>query len=228
MKEIADHDQLNAYVRAHQMEEVFPESLAPYIALYHFEPGEWICSQGQTLEYVYVLVKGKVKVYTNSAEGKTLILSFKTPPEVIGDIEYIEETDIINTVEAVSPVVMIGVHHTRLKQHAGEHPPFLRFMLNIIARKFYVKSTSLSFHLMHSVDVRLASYLLSVSSEERKTLSTASLKDAANLIGTSYRHMNRVLQSFSEKGWIERKRGSIVVKDREGLYEASGQSIYEK
>jgi bacterial/archaeal transporter family-2 protein len=38
----------------------------------------------------------------NQVKGKRLILSFKSPLDVIGDIEYVQCTDIINTVEAVS------------------------------------------------------------------------------------------------------------------------------
>jgi hypothetical protein len=40
-----------------------------------------------------------------------LILSFKTPLEVIGDLEYVQGIDFINTVEAVCSVIMIGVDH---------------------------------------------------------------------------------------------------------------------
>lgn len=232
MKELTDRKLLDDYVRMHSIESVFPKEIRPHLSLYSFELGESVCSQGEALEYVYVLVKGKLKIYTTSAEGKTLILSFKTPLEVIGDIEFVQETDIINTVEAVSPVIMIGVHRRVLKQWAESHLPLLQFLLHIVTRKFYVKSSSLSFHLMHPVDVRLASYLLSVSYDEsdsllRGQLSTAGLRDAANLIGTSYRHMNRIIQSFCEKGLIERKRGFIIVKDRKGLQALSGQSIYE-
>ncbi|MCI2255833.1 cyclic nucleotide-binding domain-containing protein [Domibacillus sp. PGB-M46] len=232
MKEQTNRKQLKDYLRMHHIESVFPAELQPYLSLYHFDPGEWVCSQGEALENVYVLVKGKLKVYTTSAEGKTLILSFQKPLAVIGDIEYVQGIDIINTVEAVSPVVMIGVHHHLLKRWAGDHPPLLQFLLYIITEKFYMKSTSLNFHFMYPVDVRLASYLLSVSFDESHALfegklSTASLRDAANLIGTSYRHMNRVIQSFCAQGLVERKKGCIIVKDRQGLQALAGQSIYE-
>lgn len=75
---------------------------------------------------------------------------------------------------------------------------------------------------MNPVEMRLASYLLSVSFDESDSLckgqlSTASLMDATNLIGTSYRHLNRVIQQFCAEGLIERNKGFILVKDREGL-----------
>ncbi|MDO3676175.1 Crp/Fnr family transcriptional regulator [Paenibacillus ehimensis] len=228
MKEIQDREQLKHYLRAFQLESVFHEPLRPHLSLYGFEPGDLICTQGQAAEYLYVLVHGKLKIYTTSSEGKTLVLSFKTPLEVIGDVEYVRGTPILNTVEAVTSVCMIGVHYRWLHNYGKDHAPLLQFLLEIITQKFYVKSNSLSFNLMYPVEVRLASYLLSVTSEESDSrLEGVSLSDAANFIGTSYRHLNRVIRQFCIQGLVERHKGIIVVKDRNGLSALAGHNIYE-
>ncbi|MNI78242.1 DNA-binding transcriptional activator YeiL [compost metagenome] len=85
---------------------------------------------------------------------------------------------------------------------------------------------------MYPVEVRLASYLLSISTEEDGTvfheeLDAFNLTDIANLIGTSYRHLNRVIQKLCTDGLIERNQGFILVKDRAGLREVAGHNIYE-
>jgi CRP-like cAMP-binding protein len=231
VKELNDQEQLDAYIQTYQLESIFHEPLIPHLSLYSFEQGELICSQGEASQYLYILVKGKVKIYTSSPEGNTLILSFKKPLEVIGDIEYVRGIDIINTVEAVSPVWMIGIHHRWLKKYGSDHAPLLQFLLDIITRKFHLKNNSMSFNIMYPVEVRLASYLLSVSFDESDSLNknqlSISIKDAANLIGTSYRHLNRVITQLCAEGLIERNRGSILVKDRNGLRELAGDNIYE-
>lgn len=232
VKEIHDQGRLRSYLQLYQLDSVFDERMLPHLSLYSFEQGELICTQGEAAQNLFVLVKGKVKIYTTSSEGKTLILSFKTPLDVIGDIEYVQGIDIINTVEAVSSVEMIGIHHRWLVKYAQDYPPFLQFMLRIITQKFFLKSNFLSFNLMHPVEVRLASYLLSVSYEDSDSKLadqpiSLSLKDAANLIGTSYRHLNRIIQKFCEDGLVERSKGSIKVKNRKGLSELASRNIYE-
>jgi CRP-like cAMP-binding protein len=231
LKTWKDQEELQSYLKLYDLESKFNKQLIPHLSLYSFEQGELICSQGEPSEYLYVLVRGKVKIYTSSVEGKTLILSFKTPLEVIGDLEYVQEIDFINTVEAVSAVCMIGVHHKWLKKYGSDHAPFLQFLLEIITRKFHLKSNSMSLNIMYPVDVRLANYLLSVSFDESDSLfkSTVSIniKDAANLIGTSYRHLNRVISQFDAEGLIERKKGFILVKNREKLKKLAGDNIYE-
>lgn len=232
MKEIQDRKLLHSYIQSHHIESIFNEPLLPHLSLYNFDQGELICSQGEPSQHLYVLVKGKIKIYNQSAEGRRLVISFKTPLEVIGDIEYIQGIDIINTVEAVSPVCMIGVHYRWLKQLSSDYSPLLNFLLDIITRKFLIKSNSFSLNLMHPVEVRLASYILSVSFDEsnalfRGKLSTSSLTDVSNLIGTSYRHLNRVIQKLCAAGLIERNREYIEVKDREGLSVLASRNIYK-
>jgi CRP-like cAMP-binding protein len=231
VKELKDTEQMQSYIQTYQIESIFPEPLLPHLSLYSFEQGELICSQGESSQYLYVLVKGKIKIYTSSPDDKTLILSFKKPLEVIGDIEYVRDIDIINTVEAVTSVFMIGVHHQWLKKYGSDHAPLLKFLLNIITKKLELNNKSMNLTIMYPVEVRLASYLLSVSLDEFDSLFKnrirISIKDAANLIGTSYRHLNRVITQLAGEGLIERNKGYILVKDREGLRGLAGGNIYE-
>ena len=226
-------ERIRSFIFQHALDGIIPEALYPHLTLSEFRQGEPICSQGEKSGSLYILVKGKIKIYNTSAEDKTLVVSFKTPLELIGDIEYFQDIEIINTVEAVSPVVMIKVPYPALKEHGSDYAPLLRFLLDIITRKFSLKSQFMSFNLIYPVEVRLASYLLSVTFDEsdsgfRGQLGTKGLTDAANLIGTSYRHLNRVLRKFAEEGLIQRSRAGIVVLDRDGLGKRAKQNIYEQ
>ncbi|TKI56325.1 cyclic nucleotide-binding domain-containing protein [Brevibacillus antibioticus] len=232
MKEIENRELLQQYLHEHQLASVFYEPFLPHLSLYQFDQGEFICAQGESACHLYVLVKGKVKVFTTSPEGKTLILSIKKPLEVIGDIEYVRGISYQNSVEAASSVQMIGIHYRWLKKYGTDYAPLLEFLLQIITNKFCVKSNSLSINLLYPVEVRFARYLLSVSIEEwhpanNEEISTSNLLDAANMIGTSYRHLNRVIQQFCKEGLIERANGHLLIKNREGLAKTASETPNE-
>lgn len=232
VEEIHDEQQLTQYLEQYQLETVFHEPLRPHMRLCYFEKCELICREGEASEYLYVLVEGKIKIFTTSAQDKTLVLCFKTPLEVVGDIEYVRESDIVNTVQAVLPVVMLRIHYQWLAELASDYAPLLKFLLKIISHKFYIDSNFSNFNLMYPVEVRLVSYLLSISTEEagnvvHEELDAFNLTDIANLIGTSYRHLNRVIQKLCTDGLIERHQGLIMIKDRAGLREIAGHNIYE-
>ncbi|MCH1624219.1 helix-turn-helix domain-containing protein [Ferdinandcohnia quinoae] len=82
------------------------------------------------------------------------------------------------------------------------------------------------------MEVRLASYLLSLSTEEEgniyyKEMRTSNLTEVAEIIGTSYRHLNRVIKKLVLEGLIERKKGSLYIKDLQRLRERANGHIYE-
>ncbi|OXM16238.1 Crp/Fnr family transcriptional regulator [Paenibacillus herberti] len=226
---------ISAYMRAFELESIFPGELIAKAELVKYGRGDTIMTQGEVASSLLILVEGKIKVFNTISDGKSLILSFLNPLEVIGDIEYAQRgMELMNTVEAVTPVTGIRFSYRQLDLHVQEQAPFLRFLLGIITRKFKIKNNSLSFNLLYPVEVRLASYLLSVisvASEEdgqaTTRLEAGALRDAANLIGTSYRHLNRVLVQFAADGLIERKRSSIAIRDREALSALAGDNIYE-
>lgn len=222
MNQANDREAIETCLREHRLDGVFPEPLKPHLSLREFAAGDLICVQGEPAETLYVLVKGKIKISNASAEGRTLVLSFKTPLEAIGDIEYFGGTEIKNTVEAVSAVVMIGAPYRWLRKYGDDSAPLLRFLLDILTKKFYYKSVHMSLNVMYPVEIRLASYLLSVSFDEsdeafRGRLPVASLAETANLLGASYRHVNRVIRKLVADGLLERNKSFIAVKNREAL-----------
>ncbi|MNC29965.1 DNA-binding transcriptional activator YeiL [compost metagenome] len=56
---------------------------------------------------------------------------------------------------------------------------------------------------------------------------TSTLADMADLLGTSYRHLNRIVRRFVEEGIIERKKGSLSVLDQNKLAQLANGNLYE-
>lgn len=232
MKEIIDKNQLLECLEQFGLNPIFSEEVKRKMSLYHFQQGEILCLKGEEIQHMYFLVKGKVKIFTTSPEGKTLIVRFKTPLAVIGDIEYVKRTEVFNTVEAVSEGLVIGVHFAELRGMETNQIDFLKFLLAIVTEKFYTESHATSLNMLYPVDIRLASYLLSLSTEREGSLfysemQTSNLMDIADLIGTSYRHLNRVIHKLSKEGIIQRKKGSLYIKDIQRLKKLADGNIYE-
>lgn len=214
------------YLSHYGLADLFLERVQQAMQMESLAGGERLLSQGDDSGTLYLLVKGKLKISMLSPEGKRLILAFKSPFDLVGDIEYIQQCPLINTVEAVTTTQVIRIPYEVLQKEMTDDPVWLQFLLETVTRKFKIKSHTMNFNLLYPVDVRLASYLLSMTPTEPKVDST-SLVDMADLIGTSYRHLNRVLQQFEQAGWITKKRGKITILDRSSLLAQAGQNIYE-
>lgn len=196
-----------------------------------FSPGECIYEQGFPLPFLTFLVKGKVKIYTTSEDGKRLIVTFNKPLELFGDLELVQQIDTLHTIEAVTPV-HIAVLLLGLARSWREDATFNEILLQSISRKFLTKSMTLSFHLLHEEDTRLASYLASISHDEQGAfinpfIPKKELKAIAEFIGITVRHQNRCIQSFEREGIIKRIPGFIEIIDSKQLLNYAKQNIYE-
>ena len=214
------------YLHRYKLAELFSEGVQQAMQMETLAPGDRLLSQGADSGTLYLLVEGKLKISMLSPDGKRLILAFKSPFDLVGDIEYVQQCPLINTVEAVTTTRVIRIPYEALQKEMADDAAWLQFLLETVTRKFEMKSHAMNFNLLYPVDVRLASYLLSMTPTEPKLEST-SLIDMADLIGTSYRHLNRVLQQFEQAGWITKKRGKIIILDRSALLAQAGQNIYE-
>lgn len=196
-----------------------------------FSPGECIYEQGFPLPFLSFLVKGKVKIYTTSEEGKRLIVTFNKPLELFGDIELVQQVDTLHTIEAVTPV-HLAVLSLEVAHRWREDATLNEVLLQSISRKFLTKSMTLSFHLLHEADTRLASYLASISHDEQGAfinpfIPKSELKMIAEFIGITVRHQNRCIQSFERDGIIKRIPGFIEIIDSKQLLKYAKQNIYE-
>ena len=215
-----------AYLAKFGLETMFPERVKKAMRLETYESGSRLFSQGERAETLYLLVEGKLKISMLSPEGKRLILAFKSPFDFVGDIEYVRKCRLINTVETVTATTVIRIPFGVLESEMAGNTEWLQFLLESITRKFEIKSHAMKFNLLYTVDVRVASYLLAMTPNQT-TLDSTSLVDMADLIGTSYRHLNRVLKHFEEQGWLVKKRGKITITDRSALLAQTGKNIYE-
>ena len=215
------------YVRL--LERGFSKNL--FVDLVECQPGEMILRQGEELSFLYFLMRGKVKIYSTSIEGKRLIVAFNRPVQLFGDIEFLQQSTILNTVEALGTVHLLRFSIAEAKRLQVE-TPFNEYLLHIISRKFYTKSDVLSFHLLNEASTRFASYLMSISHDEAGQFVTAVVKkndlaEIAEFIGITTRHQNRIIQKFREETILERTDEGILIKSPLLLKQRAAHNVYE-
>lgn len=126
--------------------------------------------------------------------------------------------------EFVYPSLLVAISYKTLQERYLNHPPFLQFILQKISHKLYTSSNSTSLNLLYPVENRFASYVLSTLSDESE-LHTGKLTEIADLLGTSYRHLNRVIRDLCAAHVIERKKGSLLIIDRDKIKQLANGSI---
>ena len=230
MNEIKDRKLLNYYLDKYQIQSKFSSDISEHLKLFRIERGENVYEVNAHLDNFYFLVSGTLKVYFVLENGKTILLRFIKPLGVAGDLEVGVDRTVRTTVNAVTDCHLIGIDIGLLKELTYDDPIFMRFIISSLSRKLSAVSNAMAINLSYPLENRFAGYLLSISDmvEDRRVqeIKTFDLREIATLLGTSYRHLCRVIKDFSDLGYIEKKKSQILIKDFESLEKLSG-GFYE-
>ena len=182
-----------------------------YIEIKKLNKDEYLLHQGEKLNYIYILLRGKVKVNHINANGNSMLCSFNSPYSIIGDLEFITQSPIINNVIAYEDCICATISLS--KYHEKN-----------LASKLSKSTQNQSISLNYPVENRLAAYFI-VSHKDY--IVQDNFVVVAELIGCSYRQLQRVLQLFLDKKYIKKiKRGTYQIIDLNAL-NLLGEDVYQ-
>ena len=226
MIKITDDKKLNHYINKHNINNIFEYDIKKYMQLHYFKKGEHICMSGEKLENFYFFVSGYAKVYILLQNGKSLLIRFYKPLQILGELESINDTNVNCNIQAMDDCFCIAVPYIVIKEIIFHDKTFLRYICNHLAHKLSSASISSSINLLYPLENRLASYILATSTIDNTNsyflIKSDNMVEVAELLGSSYRHLLRVLNKFCENNIIERKNKSIIIKDHKKLEDLAG------
>ena len=149
MKRLFNSDILLSYVEKYDLNSIFEKDMLKHMELFIFDKGELICTKGNELKYMYFLVSGKLKIYTLHDNGKSILLRFYKPLNVLGDVEFLTDFKIQCNVESLNESILIGLPLNVLHKNADNDAKFLRFITKNLSYKLYTISNATSINLLY-------------------------------------------------------------------------------
>lgn len=232
MRVIADRDRACRLAEENGLTAIFGAETLEGMELRLYGDREAVCMVDDVLDGLFVLVEGKLKIHTLLPNGKSMLVRFARPMSVIGDVELMRRYPVKNEVVSVGDSLIFAAGRKLLEPELAGNPVFLRFLVGELGHKLYTLGQTSALNLLYPAESRFASYLLSLLEDGDGTryveeIRTSRLTETAELLGTSYRHLNRIVSRLTEEGIIERKRGVLLVRDRNKLAELAGGNLYE-
>lgn len=222
MKLNTDKNLLEFYIKKYQLNKYFSNSKIFDFTILEYEPNEYICTYGSTLKYLYFFLEGKAKTYTTLSNGKSLLHCFCTPISILGEIELVTNIPTCTNVMALTNVVCIGIPLITQHELLLNDITFMKFISCELAKKLNRFSNNSSNNLLNPVEKRLASYIIST---ESNNIFSSNLTEVAELLGTSYRQLLRVLNKLCSSELLYKKNNIYIIKDKNKLLEL-GEDIY--
>ncbi|AWK52319.1 hypothetical protein DIC82_15505 [Clostridium beijerinckii] len=221
MIKIEDHKKIEGYIKTYEMKSLFLDNMKEYMTLYMFNKNDYICREEEQLENMYFLVDGKAKVSKHLENGKSLLISFYMPLTIIGDVEFIRNDVTDCSVQAIEDTYCIGINFNIVRKKLIKDCKFLLKICEYLSDKLTNGSNNSSINLLYPLENRLASYIVAFINTHDNNIKKFTFKENYNeiseLLGTSYRHFNRVLNKFCLEGILKKCDREYVIEDFEKL-----------
>jgi CRP-like cAMP-binding protein len=220
--------EIASYVSRYGLDRLLSPELVSALRLRRYGRGEFLMRSGDPVEGLFFFVEGQAKVFHQMENGSSLLVRFYRPFEILGDVELFAFDRYVLNVEALSECACLCLPRAAILESVDRNGRLLANLCGRIGRKLGSYNVSSAINLRYPVENRLASYLLAVQSErgeDAREYRAATVGELADLLGSSYRQLSRVLRRFREEGILGESRGEIVVKDERRLEELA-RDIY--
>jgi CRP-like cAMP-binding protein/CheY-like chemotaxis protein len=187
-----------------------------------FKKKETIFNEGNSPNFLYFLVKGKVKTFKAHEYGKELITDLYKEGDFFGYTSLLEEKPYTETAEALedSEICLIPKDdfHSLMYGSMNVMKTFIKMLSDNIADK-EKQLINLAYS---SVRKRVADALLLLqsrydTSKDKSFSISISREDLANIVGTATESLIRTLSDFKEEKLVEIKGSNITIVNTEKL-----------
>lgn len=207
-------DVINHLVTSKELEKIFPKHCFAKLRPLVFPAGHLICRQGEPLEALFYMVRGKVKIVRRLFNGREHILDIKNKPTLIGNLELLTDQTIVSSVIALEETVMLALPIRQEKEELLKDPLFLLKLGQGLAHSLYRQNLKAATNLSYSTKEQLATHILAVEHQGNFQLELATLADS---FGISYRHLLRVIHGFIKSGIISKNKPNYQIINRKQL-----------
>lgn len=219
MEKVNNLELFNFYIKQNKVDNFFSEDLISKMELFFFKKGEYICKASESIDYLFFLVKGKCSVFNVVENGKSLLICFYNKFEVLCEFEFFNDGISKTNIKAVEDTYCFGILVWKDRDELMKNVKLLKFLCAHLCKKLERSDRNNSINLLYSLENRLASYILLT---QKKGCFFSNYTQLAEYLGTSHRHLLRVLHGLCDKGILMKKEDGYHIKNIDLLVEISG------
>ncbi|WP_432361915.1 Crp/Fnr family transcriptional regulator [Sporosarcina sp. UB5] len=182
--------------------------------------GHTIYHAGEISDGLYIVHKGRVKIYRLSENGKEQLVRILEPGDFTGELSLFSETVHDAYAEALQKVELCVMSREDFQTFILKYPAISLKVLGEFSKRLAKTEKQAARIALETTDTRIAMYLADLAEE----LNSAQIKlpmtrkDLASHIGTTPETISRKLTEFEDAGWIRQlSQREIEIVDMDAL-----------
>lgn len=205
------------------------DAIASVAPMKTYPAGTIVYSPHQPTETLFILKRGRIRIFRVSTDGRALTTAIITPGTIFGEMVLLGQSMHDNYAEALDETVVCVMSRTCVQQHLLSDPRISARITEILGRRLRDMEQRLSDSVFKTVPQRIATTLTALATEQRRYgIASRNLvvalthEQIAALAGTSRETTTKILGDFAELGLIKLGRGRITLLDPNGIRDHIG------
>ncbi len=186
--------------------------------------GHHLFKEGDAGEKLFVVVEGKMKLGTQSSDGRENLLSILGPGEMFGELSIFDPGPRTSTATAVTDCKLLALSHDQVLGWVTAHPEVSFQLLARLAQRLRKSNEVLADLVFSDVPGRVAKAILDLGKrfgtqkpDGLHVHHELTQEELAQYVGASRETVNKALADFAGRGWIRLEPRTVVVLDMDRL-----------
>ena len=186
--------------------------------------GQVLFKEGQDGDRLFVVVHGKIKLGTTSADGRENLLSILGPGEMFGELSLFDPEPRTSTATAVTDAKLVSLAHEAVIGLVTSNPQTSLELLRRLAQRLRKSNEILADLVFADVPGRVAKAIMDlgerfgVQKEDGLHVNhDLTQEELAQLVGASRETVNKALADFAARGWVKLEPRAVLVTDVERI-----------
>jgi len=173
-----------------------------------------LINEGDSSDSIYILLGGRVKVYSTNPEGKEVVIATHGVGEYIGELS-LDGGVRSASVMTLEPTTCSVVSGSSLREFIAAHPDFASHLIRKLIRSVRQATESVKSLALEDVYARVVRLLTDLSDPlpdgQRRVRERLTQQGIADRIGASREMVSRIFKDLGAGGYIGQDNGHIVV-----------------
>ncbi|MEQ8628699.1 response regulator [Ekhidna sp.] len=187
----------------------------------HYKKKDIIYREGDFSNFVYKIVKGKIKTYHINEDGKEFIHDIRKEGDFLGERSIIQDSSRTEFAEAMEDSELMLIPKDDFQQLIFNNREVSGQFIKLLSNNLSEREKELMEMAYNTVRKRTADSLMKLhdaySGEMENVTVDVSRADLAGMVGTATESVIRILSEFKKDKWIEINGSAITILEPEKI-----------
>lgn len=184
----------------------------------NYQKTDLIYMQEDDADLIYLIIKGKVRVYVMNSNGKEVTVDILKSGEIFGESALIPHSKRPTTVEALQDVQLIACYPKKLYPYCQQSQELMISIMQSMSKTCDYLTAMMKRSYTYNRYEKVAAFLLDQIQYDQQQEISYTHEEMASLLGLSRVTVTKVLNEFEKEKMILLQYKTIVIKDKNKLY----------